>query len=80
MKMNPVIEGWLLGSRKFLVMLAILVIAVVFRISGWIDGGQMVDLVKMVGISFMGANSVEYMMAPIQAWAAGKFTSTDGDK
>lgn len=79
-KISPFIESWLLGSRKFIVMIAIIVLAIIFRIAGWIDGGQMVDLVKMVGIAFMGCNSVEHMCVTAQAWIAGQVSDQDGDK
>lgn len=80
MKISPFIESWLLGSRKFLVMLAIILLAIVFRVTSLIDGGQMVDLVKMVGIAFMGCNSVEHVCVTAQAWATNTIIDRDGDK
>lgn len=78
-KISPFIESWLLGSRKFLVMAAILLLAIIFRIAALIDGAQMVDLIKMVGIAFMGCNSVEHMCITAQTWIAGQITDKDGD-
>lgn len=74
------IESWFLGSRKFIVMLAVLLTGIVFRLGGWIDGASMVDLVKMVGIAFMGCNSVEHMCMTAKDWIASQTGSDDGDK
>jgi hypothetical protein len=47
------------GLRKFLVMAGLMAIAVMFRIYGYISGGEMVDLLKNTAVAFMAANSVE---------------------
>jgi hypothetical protein len=72
------IESWFLGSRKFIIMLAVILFGIVFRVCGWIDGAQVTDLIKMVGISFMGCNSVEHMCMTAKDWIAAQVANNDG--
>jgi len=66
------ISGWFLGSRKFLVMLATLLLGASFRICNLISGSDMVSLFSSVGVAFMGANTVEHMFAAAKDWIAAK--------
>jgi hypothetical protein len=49
-----------LGYRKFMVMLMVVFISVVFRVANYIDGGQMVDLLKGAVLGFFAGNAMEY--------------------
>lgn len=60
------------GFRKFLLMLAICLIAVIFRIKGLIDGSDMVDLLKTTSLGFFGSNGVEHIVTCIKEYNAGK--------
>ena len=51
----------LFGYRKFLIMFALLSIAVFFRLKGYIDGSNFVDLMKATTLSFFAANGFEHM-------------------
>jgi hypothetical protein len=62
----------LLGFRKFIVMTAVLVVGIVFRVSGHIDGGEFVDLLKYTTIAFMSANGVEHAIEGIKSAFAKK--------
>lgn len=60
------------GFRKFLLMLAICLIGVIFRIKGLVDGSEMVDLLKTTTLGFFGANGVEHVITCIKEYNAGK--------
>lgn len=68
------------GFRKFIAFLLLFVIAVVFRLTGEIDGAQFVDLLKNVGLAFFAANGIEHFttMAKdyIESKTAPKATDT----
>lgn len=55
------------GIRKSLVMIAVLVIATLFRLKGYVDGGQFVDLCKATVLGFFGANGVEHFTAMVKS-------------
>ena len=46
----------MIGLRKLSVMFLILSIGCVFRVKGYINGAEMVDLIKTTGIAFFGSN------------------------
>jgi hypothetical protein len=51
----------LLGLRKTLVMTALLLIGIIFRVEELINGEQLVELLKATTIAFFAANSVEHV-------------------
>lgn len=63
------------GLRKSIVMILLMIIGVIFRIKGMLDGAQFVDLFKATVISYFGANSVEHFSSMIQAHLASKVAS-----
>ena len=63
---------FLLGFRKFTILIILIVVASVFRATGLIDGAEFVDLLKGVSIAFMGCNLGEYVILPIREWIAQK--------
>ena len=60
------------GLRKFIIMAAILVVGIVFRVENFVSGGEMVDLFKNVAIAFMAANSVERIGETIKHYVTSK--------
>lgn len=50
-----------LGVRKTLIMGALILIAIIFRIKNLIDGGQLVTLLQSTAVAFFAANSVEHV-------------------
>lgn len=56
----------LTGFRKFSIMVSIIVIGVWFRLSGLIDGGNFVDLIKTTGAAFFAANLIEHVTDTIK--------------
>lgn len=60
------------GFRKFILMLIVIVVAIIFRINDLVNGAEMVDLIKNVGIAFMGANGVEHIVGAVQTHMANK--------
>ena len=53
-------------------MTLLIVLAVVFRLTDHINGAELVDLLKGVGIAFMASNSVEHMGKTIVEWVKKK--------
>ena len=58
----------ILGLRKLVIMLALILIAIVFREKALIDGGQLVDLLKTTTLAFFGSNSVEHIKSAISSY------------
>jgi hypothetical protein len=67
------------GFRKFIIMLLAMLIAIIFRMKGLINGENMVDLLKATIISFFGANGVEHIMAVVKDYAAAKGQKIAGE-
>lgn len=66
------IAQWFLGSRKFLVMLLVVLVGVGFRVLGLVNGAELVSLLSSIGVAFMGANTVEHMFSAAKEWAQGR--------
>lgn len=60
------------GFRKFLLMLMLYVVGIIFRVKDLVSGAEMVDLFKTTTIAFMGANGVEHIMTTVKDYVAGK--------
>lgn len=54
--------------RKTLLVSVLYMVGVTFRLKGFIDGGQFVDLIKNVTISFLASNSLEYMTSTARTY------------
>ena len=73
--MKEIVAQWIqviFGFRKFLLMLAILVVGVAFRIKGLVNGTEMVDLLKATTISFFAANGLEHLAGVAKDFVAAK--------
>ena len=66
------IVGVLLGLRKFIVMLTLILIGIIFRTKGLISGDNLVDLLKGTAIAFMASNSVEHIKTAITNYVNSK--------
>jgi len=64
------------GMRKFLIMLIVFTIAVVFRCKDLVDGVQVVDLLKSITLAYLATNGVEHMTNAVQTHYAAKSTPT----
>lgn len=60
------------GFRKFTVMMILVVIGVTFRLSGYLSGAEMVDLLRYSAVAFMSANSIEHMIKGVKEWVKNK--------
>lgn len=60
------------GFRKWSIMILLIVIGVMFRITGYLSGQEMVDLLRYVGVSFMAGNSLEHMSKSVIEWVKNK--------
>lgn len=61
-----------LGLRKTIMMFALLFLGIIFRLKGYIDGAQMVDLLKGTTIAFFAANSVEHVGETVRHYVDAK--------
>lgn len=52
----------LFGFRKFIAWLFLFLVGIIFRVSGLVDGGQFVDLMKNTFMAFVAANGVEHLI------------------
>lgn len=66
------ILNFLNGFRKFTVMAVLIIVGVVFRLTGHLSGTEMVELLRYTAVAFMAANGVEHMMKATQEWIKGK--------
>jgi len=61
-----------LGLRKTIVMFALLIIGIVFRVKGLINGDQLVSLLQSTTIAFFAANSIERVGETIKHYVNAK--------
>lgn len=60
------------GFRKWSIMMILIIIGVSFRITGYLTGTEMVDLLRFTGVAFMSANSVEHIGKAVLEWIKQK--------
>lgn len=60
------------GMRKTIIMLILVVIGIIFRVKGYLDGSQLVDLLKNTVIAFFSANSIEHVGSTIKEYLTSK--------
>ena len=63
------------GFRKFILMLIVFLVGIVFRVKGLINGAELVDLLKTTAIAFMGANGVEHIVGAVKDYMGSGATS-----
>ena len=57
----------LFGFRKFILMMALFAVGIIFRMKGLLAGAEFVDLLKSTTISFFAANGMEHILTTVQA-------------
>jgi hypothetical protein len=62
----------LFGFRKFILMMALFAVGIIFRLKGLLNGQEFVDLFKATTISFFGANGVEHLMTTVKSYMDSK--------
>jgi hypothetical protein len=60
------------GSRKFTVMAALIVIAVILRCLNLLESADFASLLSGTGVAFMGSNAVEHIMSSVKDFVASK--------
>lgn len=65
------------GFRKFILMLVLYVVGIVFRVLDLINGAEMVDLFKNTTIAFFGANGVEHLLQTVKGYMSKKAGETE---
>lgn len=60
------------GFRKFIAWVALFLVAIVFRITNQVDGGQFVDLIKSTFVAFVAANGAEHVINVVKQYVAAK--------
>jgi len=54
------------GMRKFILMVILYLVGIIFRLENLLSGAEMVDLFKATTIAFMGANGVEHLVMGVK--------------
>ena len=62
----------LYGFRKILAFFSLFIVAVIFRVEKLLDGGQFIDLMKAVTVSFFAGNSVEHFTSMVKDYIGSK--------
>ena len=64
--MKQKIAEWLnviFGMRKFIAWFGLFLAGIIFRIKGFLDGAQFVDLMKATFAGFVAGNTVEHLVS-----------------
>lgn len=64
--------GWLLGFRKFVVMILFLITMILFRVYNLIDGIQFAENLQLSVVAFFGSNLGEHIVKTAANWIKGK--------
>jgi predicted MFS family arabinose efflux permease len=56
------------GFRKWSIMMILILIGIGFRLTNYLSGKEMVDLLSLTGVAFMSANSVEHIGKAVTEW------------
>lgn len=62
------------GFRKTLVFCLVFLLAIVFRVKGYIDGQQLTELLKDCTMSFFAVNGVEHVTTAVNNYVGVKTT------
>jgi hypothetical protein len=68
---------FLLGYRKTLAWFTLFIVAIIFRLKGYIDGGQFVDISKATFLGFISGNLGEHLGNLGKAYFNSKSLSKD---
>ena len=62
----------LFGFRKLIAWLSLFLVAIAFRLKGYVDGGQFVDLVKATFLGFVAGNGTEHLVSVAKEYINAK--------
>lgn len=60
------------GFRKWSVMMLLVLSGIIFRITGYLTGTEMVDLLRYTAVAFFSANSIEHVTKGVVEWLKKK--------
>lgn len=60
------------GFRKFIVMVVLIIVGIVFRVADLLNGAEFVNLLSGTVIAFFSANTVEHFTSIAKDWIASK--------
>lgn len=60
------------GFRKFTIMMLLIIVGSTFRVMGYINGLEFVDLLKGAAVAFFAINGIEHMTGAVQEWIKTK--------
>lgn len=60
------------GFRKFIIMLLLIVIGIVFRLENLLTGTDFVNLLQGTAVAFMASNAVEHIGSTIKEWMSNQ--------
>lgn len=66
------------GFRKFILMILLFAIGIIFRLANEINGAEFVDLMKNTSIAFFAANGIEHLTQTVKDYVASKATKAPG--
>lgn len=69
--------GFLVGFRKFLIMLVFIAIMVIFRLYNLVDGEQFSSNVQIAIVAFFGTNVGEHLLNLGKEWVKGKINNEE---
>lgn len=63
--------AFLNGFRKLTVIAVLILVGVIFRLSGHLTGTEMVELLRYTVVAFMAGNTVEHIGKAVTEWVKG---------
>jgi hypothetical protein len=65
------------GLRKTIAWFSLILIGIIFRVRGYIDGGQFVDLAKNTFLGFVAGNMSEHITSTVKEFLNSKGKTVD---
>lgn len=69
--------GFLVGFRKFVIMMLFLLTMVVFRVLGYISGAEFADNLQLAVVAYFSTNIGEHLIDLGRDWLKGKLNVGD---
>lgn len=63
--------SFLNGFRKLTIIAVLILVGVIFRVTGHLTGMEMVELLRYTVVAFMAGNTVEHIGKAVQEWVKG---------
>lgn len=71
--------GFLVGFRKFTIMILFMLLMTVFRIKGYIEGPDFANTVRDAVVAYFGTNIGEHLVSLGKEWVTGKLKELKGE-